>query len=1056
MANHLLIGLGGTGGKILRAMRKRIFEEFGSNELTGDTHLGYIYVDSDERDLSDDASWNYMGNDVSLSPSEKVNIHGIGGGILSNLSAYPGIRSFISEDDRKLMQDDQVSAIIDAGIGGQRRRFGRILLANNITNDPVNGFAAVLRDRIINMTNTHGEGRVTFHICAGLAGGTGSGSIVDAIAQLHKIISPMGKAFDVYLYLYVPEILVEDNVNVQGFYHGNGYAALEEINALALGNYKPLDISGQMDARTGKVQRLVDGTHAEAFKRAYLFSDRNEADQVLKKNVRLPETVADFLYQRIVSGETEGGQLGRLSEMENEGTPAEKDAANTNVHARNFMTFGLKRIEYPESEIKEYSSDKCVQSAMTALAYNNWVDRSGYTKLDDDVAGIGYPQEVRQPSTWTRLLIDYPHLTLQSPVADFIGTDEWRAFDEYWDTYCNYFSNEVIETEKDRHLWVGAFLEICETEYNSNFRGQGVTSFFRSMKVQKEVKRYAAVLCKHIEQTLFEEWVTGKHGEQSFSLQRVRIYLKELEDATRERIPKVDVQKSALIAEKEANFTEYDRLAKRLEDTGWLSNMLFDTAKKNFQQYTTCKSKDYALSTKIEACDFAKLLLAQLVTSLHEMYLAVVRLENLIKQACLDAASMAEAACKPDNENKKGEVEVIDKRFDPNDVRQNVESILLADEDLQTSIKNENLEQFKRIVKDSGKSTYFWTIYETLGGATFLDYDQEDTIEENTENMVSFISSNSQPFITAQLMKLGEKDASKQLLGVNILERIKQECPTDQQLNAYLDKIVDSCRVFLQFNQSEFGRVPEGQQISRMGQGVQVCLPAYDDPTNFRDKFVRILRGKFPGTIFKENSIALNPKKNQIVIIMMYSGFPLRFVQNVNYLKGQYDNMISDHNVRGKLNKVLLHTETLSEKVLPSLFEEEEENIRKRMIVTALKAYLVPNLIEKGEDPETGDETYEINIGTRMDEIICTIGDNFLHTVEKLCADASLRGKLTDYIDKAFEDAFRSSRDKERLCKQIEDYVFDVILPLCGGNKRSADFVEIKEVAKEFMNSLTK
>lgn len=28
MANHLVIGLGGTGGKILREFRKRIYEEF--------------------------------------------------------------------------------------------------------------------------------------------------------------------------------------------------------------------------------------------------------------------------------------------------------------------------------------------------------------------------------------------------------------------------------------------------------------------------------------------------------------------------------------------------------------------------------------------------------------------------------------------------------------------------------------------------------------------------------------------------------------------------------------------------------------------------------------------------------------------------------------------------------------------------------------------------------------------------------------------------------------------------------------------------------------------
>lgn len=1055
MANHLLIGLGGTGGKILRAMRKRIYEEFGSNELTDKTHLGYIYVDSDERDLKDDASWNYMGNDVSLSPSEKVNIHGIGGGILSNLNAYPGIRSFITEEDRKLMQDDQVSAIIDAGIGGQRRRFGRILLANNITNDPINGFSAVLRDRIIGMTHAHGEGRITFHICAGLAGGTGSGSVVDAVSQLHKIISPMGKAFEVYLYLYIPEILVEDDVNVQGFYHGNGYAALQEINALALGNYKPLDVSGKTDNKTGKVQRLIDGMNSEAFKRAYLFSNRNEADQVLKKDSKLPDTVADFLYQRIVAGETEGGQLGRVSEMENAGTPPEKDASNVNVHARNFMTFGLKRIEYPESEIKEYSLDKCVQSALTALVYNNWVDRRGYSIMQEEDAGIGYGQEIRQPATQTRLLLDYNHLTLQEPVANFAGTDEWNSYDEYWNTYCNYFSNDVLETEPDRHRWIGAFLEICETEYNSNFRGMGVTNFFNVMKEQKEVKRYASVLCKHIENTLFKEWISGIHAErQAMSLQRIRLYIDELENATRERIPKVDLLKSSLLHEKESNFAECTSLAERLEDTGWLANALFDRARQHFQQYATCKSKDYALSTKIAACDYAKLLLEEIVTRLHDMFNAVSRLENLFKQAGDIANTMAEAACRVNNENRQGEVEVIDKRYDPNDVRVKVEKVLLADEELQVKIKNENLEQLKGLVAESGKETCFWTIYSALGGATHLD-NQGNGIEENTEIAVNFITANTQAYITAKLEN--PDDEENQLLGVNVLERIKQECPTDQQLKAYLDKIVDSCRVFMQFNQSEFGRVPEGQQITNMGQGVQICLPEYDDPTNFRDKFIKLLRGKFAGTIFKENSIALNgKKKNQIVIIMINSGFPLRFVQNVNYLKEQYDSMTSEHNVHGKLNKVLLHTESLSDKVLPSLFEEEAGDIRKRMIITALKAYLVPNLIEKGEDPDTGDETFEINIGTRMDEIICTIGNNFLRTLEKLCEDAGLRGKLEGYIDDACNEAFKSSRDKEKLCKLVEDYVFDVILPLCGGNKRSTEFVEIKDAAKEFMNSLMK
>lgn len=32
MANHLIIGLGGTGGKVLRELRKRVYEEFHGND----------------------------------------------------------------------------------------------------------------------------------------------------------------------------------------------------------------------------------------------------------------------------------------------------------------------------------------------------------------------------------------------------------------------------------------------------------------------------------------------------------------------------------------------------------------------------------------------------------------------------------------------------------------------------------------------------------------------------------------------------------------------------------------------------------------------------------------------------------------------------------------------------------------------------------------------------------------------------------------------------------------------------------------------------------------
>jgi len=1056
MANHLIIGLGGTGGKILRAMRKRIYEEFGTNEPDIDTHISYIYVDSDEKDLKDDASWNYMGHPVYLSPNEKVNIHGIGGGVLQNLNAYPGIKAFITDDDRKLMQDDQVSAIIDAGIGGQRRRFGRILLANNITNDPNNGFAAVLSQRIINMTNSQGDGRVTFHICAGLAGGTGSGSIVDAIAQLHKIISPMGRAFEVYLYLYVPETLVEQDVNVKGFYHGNGYAALSEINSIAIGRYKPVDISGQMDSRTGKVRRLIDGTNADPFKRAYLFSNTNEANQVLRKNDKLPAAVADFLYQRIVSGETEGGQLGRISELENAGTPPEKDASNVNVHARNFATFGIKRIEYPESEIRAYSIEKSVWMTLIGILCNTWTERRGFTIDSDEHAGIGYTQEVRKPGTLEGLWLDDLYLTLQKPVENFPGSEEWESYDTYWDKYCSFFATDTIDGEKDDHIWVGKFLDICEAEFNNNFRGVGVARFFNTNGEQKEINRYASILCRHIEGMLFKEWVVGKHDEnRSMSLQKIRIYLTELIAATKERIAAMDNVKSALVGEKEAEYANTDAIKNRLQDTGWLSKMLFDSKKKLFMQYTGGMAKDYAYSCKIYAYDYAQLLLEEVMVRLGDMLKSVTMLETFLRQAVEDANSSADAACKP-NSVINGEVEVTDKRYDPEIVHEEVERILLSDSEVQEKSKNEALLAFKKIVDESGKTVYFKTIYDALGGGARVE-DKDGNIKESTRNLIDYVAKSCQPHVEARLSMIADEDETRKLLGVNILERIKQECPTEALLDKYLEGVVASMKSFLPFNAAEFGRVPAGQMVERMAQGVQICLPKYNDPTNFREHFIRRFSMKFPDTVFKQGvSVAENPKANQIVIITINSGFPLRFVQNVSYLKEQYDNMTSEHEVHGKLNKVLLHSETLPEKMLPSLFEEEEGDIRKRMIMTALKAYTTPNLIEKGEDEETGEETNEINIGTRMDEVIYAIGPNFMRTVDKLCEDAMLRGKLVDYIDGACDEAFPKAVDKKKQAQIVEDFVFDEVLPMCGNNKRSAEFTEIKEVAKELITALTK
>ena len=131
MANHLIIGLGGTGGKVLRELRKRVYEEFRSNDPEHGVYLDYVYVDSSPADLNDRSGWKVMGKSVHLGEAQKVSINGINASMLQNLNMYPGLQCFINQQDKQLI-DQHMGPLITAGIGGQRRRLGRILIANNL------------------------------------------------------------------------------------------------------------------------------------------------------------------------------------------------------------------------------------------------------------------------------------------------------------------------------------------------------------------------------------------------------------------------------------------------------------------------------------------------------------------------------------------------------------------------------------------------------------------------------------------------------------------------------------------------------------------------------------------------------------------------------------------------------------------------------------------------------------------------------------------------------------------------------------------------------------
>ena len=167
MANHLIIGLGGTGGRVLRELRKRIYEEFRSNDPECGIYMDYIYVDSDTMELKDDRKWNALGRNVNLTQSQKVDINGrIVKEAFPNIDFYPGLKGIFSQDDLQIMKKELEHIGEIGGTSGQRRRLGRALMACTISN-----FEQIIKNAVSRLEQISAEESVTFYICAGLAGG---------------------------------------------------------------------------------------------------------------------------------------------------------------------------------------------------------------------------------------------------------------------------------------------------------------------------------------------------------------------------------------------------------------------------------------------------------------------------------------------------------------------------------------------------------------------------------------------------------------------------------------------------------------------------------------------------------------------------------------------------------------------------------------------------------------------------------------------------------------------------------------------------------------------
>jgi hypothetical protein len=1024
MENHLIIGLGGTGGSIVREIRKRIYEEFRTN-TPSQVNLEYLYVDSSPADLNDHSTWKTMGGSVHLTDAQKVSIHGVDAAVLNNLPHYPGVQSFISEDDKTLLND--ISTLISDGIGGQRRRLGRLLFANNLSSP--NNFVIRLKSAVNTLTN-NGNNVVTFHVCAGLAGGTGSGSVVDVISQIRKEYAPavgVGDSYKLHLYLYVPEIVIANPKHSAGYYQANGYAALSELNAMSVGAYKPYDVTGKKNAK-GEVVRLLDG--CDAFESAFLFSNVNEANKQLKLGTELSAAVADFLFQKIVaSNMISGGQMARLEKVENGGTTPESDGAGKPIHSRSFLSFGIKRVEYPETEVEEYVTYSFVKQAAQQLQYNKWNDGLGFIEVSEEEIGLGFKSDIENKATKERLLLSDDYVTLSKPiVTDDTNSKKIRPIRTEWNLKTDRFEQEV-KNKKEWTGWLADFAQKCDAEYTTNFREHGVEGYYRMQRAEKT--GYAAYIRRHIEKLLFAEWKDGQK-----SILEIEKYVNLLISDCNDRISKFD----GIIADFETQIKQrnvaINQCKVKWANQGNLAKLLTKSVERNLADFKIQQCEYYTASTLIKGYGYAKELLAEIKTELSDLLRHTQMLHALITDLLKNVDEQVKSKCKPQTSDSSSDVKTI-KKYDDELVRQTTNRFVTNEEE-----QKNNATQVRS------------KILELLGDES--KYNFRSLIENfDLQGMEDVLVKTCLTNATRMMDNLAQSDPTQRMLNVNILEKIKQEYNTDDKLETFVRNLVHSAQCFLQFNPNEISKVlPAGR--TDMMRIVQLSIPDYNDPTNFRKKFINTFKGVcLPFCDFTEDSdVSVSYKSNRITVVAAASGLPLRFIANVANLKNEYEAMLIG--VKAPLNKMVLHTETF-QKPLPELFEKSIQQKSEELIPTIILAYSMGLVIDK-TNPTTGETFKAIGFPDDFGDLgdWLNLGKNPFDSVKKLSTNDSDIDKVSNLVEETVRTQYIHNEKKAELKKTIATFIKTQILPLCGNNDLDEQYKLYKEQATKIFNTKLK
>lgn len=1002
--NHLLIGLGGTGGKVLKEFRKRLYLEYPEDERRKNLKpaVEFIYVDStNEMMKPGDPTFRVLGKDASFKTSEFVNIKSVDTSkILNAIDTFPGLKYVVRSAEA---MRNTLGEVGDAA--GQKRRAGRILFASNC-----HIYMSTLQSKYEELRRRTGQESLHIHIFTGLAGGTGSGSIIDVITQT-RLRYPEA-LIDVYA--MVPEREIPEKCQA-GRYHQNGYAALKELSALNVGKFLPSNVL------TGEEHAALNTISLKQFG-LILYSNVNSNGIVVDGLKELPKLVADAAYFRIFlkvknsindnycrswSGENYTDFLVEYNFRSKNG---DLERART----KGVSSFGIKRVIYPENRIIEHVSYTVIKHLVQQMQFNNFSEDRGFL----DEAPIKHYNEITDDATkmsdWN---LDDSHLMLNKKILE--TEKDFKTINDFWEDKAFFYSyNDAKQGNPDNpYSYNYAF---CQEIFNNNFRlRKGVTSYYKEKQAQEVIDSYVQRIIGKIEQHLFTKWLEGQYSMYDLAgiCDAILSYIKK-------RAEKLDGEITHQTEEADEYQADHNSIMSEASNLRFISKIM----SKKSELYTedqTVLMRLFVAKTKAEALAFQSKLMSALRAEFEEYQKEILL---FIGKLAYSQNELIKAISNRTRENSE-----IDLRQCVIEIAEDSKMQIFENKLTRDKGQMDTFAAFVRNEIVKNKTAHFGEIAKSINDTTFLEIATRRKEEGSNEETLYDL-------ICGYHTKAFAKD---KILGLNILEQLRKLLSTDEKITDFARTIINQSGIFLQLNDGEMSKafnnnpnpMEKPHSINRKSVLIVLPKPEGDDSLKaFAQKLIDSLKDSFPASNGRTIEFDYTEDRaNEITVALVQCCFPIRTLKWLPEYAKEYTDLINNTSEGNQqYARMLLHSEGDGTQLPP--LEGEGEGPKGNDVIPYLFIASAPDLellkLTEDENEEKGWCTItEGDWGIMQTKLI---SKQFTGLLESEEFTSELRDKIVDGVDEFLANPNLKKSSRDTIVTTINNLMREVVFKECS------------------------